>query len=615
MERGNPMALPAAKAERRLNFDRLSGGLNLWELDYRLKRNESPEMKNLMWRDGALNCRDGQVWLDETERGSARAMADRPFHERLVFHAGEKLYARRLRDGTTELLLENLPQHAGCFFRYNEELYYKTKGAYVRIAFDAQTEALTAEAVAAYTPVTLINADPDSGAGDLYQPENRLSAEKTVWFNAKSGATVYHLPVRGIDSVTKVTVDGAALGESDYTVDTAAGTVTFQTAPPVTNPATNNTVCITYAKTNQEAYASVMDCCRAAVCGGTGALCVVLAGSEAQPNAYFWNGSHIAMDPGYFPMPQYQLAGDSSDPITAFGKQQSYLIVLKEHSIGRTAVSETKLDGRATLDMPFVPINSELGCDRPGTLCLVENNLVWAHSRHGVLRLRDTSAAYENNVVCISRKINGGGAVKGLLEDLKDGPACACDDGHRYLLAASGHAWVWDYELSEADDPAWFYWTEIGARAFAVDGGRVCHLDEKGRLSAFERVYADYGRAIEKVYRFATEHFGGYDRLKNVNSVVLVMRSDTNATASLSYLTDHERREDRSELRAWSWMLSPRNLSFRSLRGRGFASVFRRACRCRGVRHFAMRLYNDRVGQDLSVVSAQVFYNYQGRQR
>ena len=129
MERGNPMALPAAKAERRLNFDRLSGGLNLWELDYRLKRSESPEMKNLMWRDGALNCRDGQVWLDGTERGSAWAMADRPFHERLVFHAGEKLYARHLRDGTTELLMEDLPQQAGSFFRYDEELYYKTKGA------------------------------------------------------------------------------------------------------------------------------------------------------------------------------------------------------------------------------------------------------------------------------------------------------------------------------------------------------------------------------------------------------------------------------------------------------------------------------------------------------
>ena len=615
MARENQIRLPSPGPERSLSYERLSGGLNLWELDYRLRRNESPEMKNLMWRDGALNCRDGQVWLDDTARGSAWAMAEKPFHGRLVFHAGDKLYAWHLQEETMSVLLENLPQNAGGFFRYNEDLFYKNKGAYVRVCFTEATDLLQAAAVAAYTPVTLINADPDDGAGELYQPENRLSAEKTVWYNAKSGVSVYHLPVKDIDAVTKVTVGGQTLASDAYGVDAAAGTVSFQSAPPVTNPATNNTVCITYAKANPEAYASVMDCCAAAVCGGTGSLCVVLAGSEAQPNAYFWNGSHVMMDPGYFPMPYYQLAGDSSEAITAFGKQQSYLVVFKENSLGRTAVSETEIDGRASLTMPFVPINSELGCDRPGTLCLVENNLVWAHSRHGVLRLRDSSAAYENNVVCISRKVNGGGAVRGLLEDLKEGPACAIDDGHRYLLAANGHAWVWDYELSEPGDPSWFYWTAIGARAFALDGERVCHLDAQGRLSAFSRVCADYGRAIEKVYRFATEHFGGYDRLKNVDSVVLVMRSDTNATASLSYLTDHERREDRSELRAWSWMLSPRNLGFRSLRGRGFASVFRRKCRCRGVRHFTMRLSNDRVGQDLSVVSAQVFYNYQGRQR
>lgn len=603
------------KKECALSFDGLSGGLNLWELDYRLRRSESPEMKNLIWRDGALNCRDGQTWLDDTARGAAYAMYERPFHGRLIFHAGSRLYAFDLRNDSTALLAEGLPENGGSFFIYSEKLFYKNRGAYLGIGRDSGTDALTAAPVTPYTPVTVINADPDDGAGDLYQPENRLSAEKTLWYSAKNGVSVYHLPVTDIDAVTQVTVDGQTLAAADYSVDAAAGTVTFQTAPPVTDPPVNNTVRISYTKADAEAYASVMDCRCAAVCGGTGALCVVLAGCPAQPNAYFWNGGHIVMDPGYFPVQQFQLAGDSSDPITGFGKQQSYLVVFKENSLGRTAVSAVQLDGRTMLEMPFVPINSELGCDRPGTVCLVENNLVWAHSRHGVLRLRDSSAAYENNVVCISRKINGGGAVRGLLEDLAQGQACAVDDGRHYLLAAAGHAWVWDYGLSEPGDPSWFYWTEIGARAFALDGEKLCHLDAQGRLSRFERVCADYGRAIEKLYRFATEHFGGYDRLKNVDSVVLVMRSDTNATASLRYITDHEQREDRSELRAWSWMLSPRNLSFRSLRGRGFASVFRRRCACRGVRHFAMRLYNDRVGQDLSVVSAQVFYNYQGRQR
>ena len=608
-------ALPSPSPERCVSYERLSGGLNLWELDYRLRRSESPEMKNLIWRDGTLNCRDGQVWLNETVRGAGHAMADRPFHGFLVFHAGTKLYACDRQTGTVSLLRSGLTQQPGSFFIYNESLYYKNRGGYLAIAPNGNG-GLSASPVPAYTPVTLINADPDSGAGDLYQPENRLSAAKTVWYNARSGAAVYHLPVGNVDGIVSVTVDGAALPSSAYTLDAAAGTLRFSAAPPVTDPPTNNTVRVTYTKADAAAYDSVMSCSCAAVCGGTGSLCVVLGGSEGQPNAYFWNGNHAVMDPGYFPMLQYQLAGDSSDPITGFGKQQSYLIVFKADSLGRTAVSETALDGRTLLEMPYVPINSELGCDLPQTIRLVENNLVWAHSRHGALRLYDSSAAYENNVRCISRKVNGGDEIrKGLLWDLKQGKTCACDDGHRYLIAADGHAWVWDYELSEPGDPSWFFWTNIGARAFCVDGEKVCHLDGSGRLSAFERVYADYGEGIEKVYRFATEHFGGYDRLKNVDSVILAVRSDTNAAASLRYITDHGQRDDATELRAWSWLLSPRNLSFRALNGRRFAMVFRRRCACRGIRHFAMRLANDSRGQDLSVVSAQVFYKEQGRQR
>ncbi|MBR5342897.1 MAG: hypothetical protein IK149_03260 [Oscillospiraceae bacterium] len=616
MAYGRQIALPSPKSERSLSYERLSGGLNLWELDYRLRRSESPEMMNLIWRDGTLNCRDGQLWLNGTARGKGLAMADRPFHGCLVFHAGSKLYAYDLQEKTVSVLKTGLTQQAGSFFIHNESLFYKNRGGYVAVSAQ-EGGGLAAAAVPAYTPVTVINADPGSGAGDLYQPENRLSPNKTVWYNAQSGVTVYHLPVGNVDGVEEVTVDGVSLAASAYTLDASAGTLTFASAPPVTDPPTNNTVHITYAKANAEAYNSVMSCSCAAVCGGgTGSLCVVLGGSESQPNAYFWNGSHAVMDPGYFPMLQYQLAGDSSEAITGFGKQQSYLIVFKTDSLGRTAVSETTLDGRSLLEMPYVPINSELGCDLPQTIRLVENNLVWAHSRHGALRLYDSSAAYENNVRCISRKINGGDDMrKGLLWDLKQGTACACDDGHRYLVAANGHAWVWDYELSEPGDPSWFYWTDIDARAFSLDGEKLCHLDGSGRLSVFARVYADYGEGIEKVYRFATEHFGSYDRLKNVNSVILAVRSDTNASASLRYITDCGQREDPTELRAWSWLLSPRNLSFRALNGRRFAMIFRRRCACRGVKHFTMRLSNSARGQDLSVVSAQVFYNEQGRQR
>jgi hypothetical protein len=78
------------------------------------------------------------------------------------------------------------------------------------------------------------------------------------------------------------------------------------------------------SKANSDAYDSIMSCNLAATYGGTGELCVVMGGCEAQPNAYFWSGNNgLVMDPTYFPMEQCNLAGDADAPITAFGRQQN----------------------------------------------------------------------------------------------------------------------------------------------------------------------------------------------------------------------------------------------------------------------------------------------------
>ena len=73
-----------------------------------------------------------------------------------------------------------------------------------------------------------------------------------MWYNAQSGVTQYHLPVLAT-SVTKVVVDGVVT--TAYTYYPATGIVEFNTAPPVTNPPTNNTVQITYTLANPTAKA------------------------------------------------------------------------------------------------------------------------------------------------------------------------------------------------------------------------------------------------------------------------------------------------------------------------------------------------------------------------
>lgn len=623
--------MPSPKQEYVVNFGNLNGGLNLSELEYRLKNTESPDMKNLLWREGVLCSRDGQEWVvDDTSIGTGITMYERPFNGYLVAHIGQGIYAFDIENGLAweEVIDLDDDYGRGTFFHYYGKLYYKAPGLYVEIEYDPTQEGLKliGADVSGYVPVIQINTDAATGAGDLYQSENRISSAKTVWFNASSGVAVYHLPVQDVGSVDKVVVDGTEVPADEsstpaagkYYADLMNGTVTFGTAPPVTTPATNNTVIITYSKDNDDAMASVMDCPYAATYGGTGDLCVVMGGCTAQPNAIFWNtvGYGAAMDPTYFPMDQYQLCGHADDAITGFGKQQSFLVVFKGNSVGRVKQDTTTVDGKLVIDMPYVAINDKIGCDCPNSIQLIENNLVWCNLEQGVHILKDSSYAYENNIECVSRKINGGPTKRGMLDSVRKATQVSShDDTKRYWLCCDGEVWVWDYENTSYKDPSWYYMTDINAVAFASEFDKTWHLDDAGRLTEFLRNYMDYGGPIEKKYRFASQFFGGYDRLKNVNSVIIAIRPDTNSSAELTYITDYETRKDLTPLSHIAWRLVPRNLTFRSLAGVGFGASFRRRPMCRRVQHFAMQLENNVISEDMSIVSAQIFYNYQGRLR
>lgn len=192
--------MPGQRTVHLLDLSRLDGGLNLQELDYRLAANESPEMRNLWWQDGVLQCRDGQreVW-SSGERGFT-CFSGR-FWGHGFFHMGDGLFCCSLPEGgEPRLLCRGVPRERGTFLRYGEWLFYKNRGGFYRIGYDpAQEVPFVVEDMRqlAHVPVTVINADPGSGAGDRYQPENRLSGKKTVWYNAAEGVTEYHLPVGG----------------------------------------------------------------------------------------------------------------------------------------------------------------------------------------------------------------------------------------------------------------------------------------------------------------------------------------------------------------------------------------------------------------------------------
>jgi hypothetical protein len=343
--------LPDRKSEYKISVPRLDGGLNLWELDYRMDNNQSPDMQNLVWLNGGLSCRDGQSWVWPVSLGAGCAAFGGLFHGRAFMHIGSCLYSCNpyLEAAEPQLLADLAALYPGwepsrgSFFLYGGRLYYKAEGVYAEISFSEGS--FSCVKVNPYTPIIMINADPATGTGDLHQPENRYSEKKTVWYTA-DGTALYKLPVSDIESIDSVIVNGESKNEGiDYTVNPHAGTVSFFSPP---GAGADNNVAITWSKSNPEYLSSIMTCRYAEVYGGETGLCIVLGGCRAQPNAYFWNGGNAAMDPGYFPAEHYNLAGDASEEITGFGKQQDYLVIFKERSVGRALLGLRQIDGGST---------------------------------------------------------------------------------------------------------------------------------------------------------------------------------------------------------------------------------------------------------------------------
>jgi hypothetical protein len=243
--------------------------------------------------------------------------------------------------------------------------------------------------------------------------------------------------------------------------------------------------------------------------------------------------------------------------------------------------------------------------------------------------IRSSSAAYENNVECISDKVNGSTVsgleahhIKGLMHDLRmGGVVSSFDDDQRYWLCVNGHVWMWDYSLSTHSDPSWFYLTGVSPVAlFRDEEHRLHHLDSLGRVTSFARTFHDYGEAFLKLYQFPVMNFGAYERKKDISSLLLAVRSDTESTVAIRYDTDYDSRDDLTEVNTWQWVwrnmdMEQTILGYYNAEAARYAKVVRRNPGCRNIRHITFTLSNNEPGQDLAVVSAQVLYKFRGKER
>ena len=433
-----------------------------------------------------------------------------------------------------------LGDRPGVFCEFGDTLYYIQGGEIWQIGPD-----YSVSAVVPYVPTVLINARPDLSESDDGEPYNLIGTGFTVKYNGDGTATVFQLPQTDLSDEPVTATVGIA--EEPYiatltegggiTVDRQAGTVTFSEAPM----AGTNNVWITAHKYVPGAKEKITGCTVAIRFGGesagvTGGTRVFVMGNPNYPYHYWRSdlGMHVSAGMAYFPDTAEEVLDQNSDAITAAAKMGEQLIVFKENSIFAIGYS---YDGKDVY-YPVRECHSAIGCDMPGSVQLIDNRLVFAHSRSGVHMLVSTDNALENIVKPLSANIN---ALLLREPDLKN--ACSCDFERYYWLKAGGHVYLWDYDTTPyynyADYDkaqrrlAWYRFDNMDAKVFCPLEGALCYGGADG-IVRLTRGQNDFGETINAYFVSKAFDMGCPDELKTFVALYPGFSADGNIRVTVT---------------------------------------------------------------------------------
>ena len=526
-------------------LERLNGGLNLEDDEYQLNDNQSPDCQNVYFNQRFCK-RPGTVVANSTGAGDPVASSFGYLYKGyLIYQSGTNLYRMTPGVYSPTVIHSGLTalddDHRGTYFQFNGYLYYINGHEFIKYGGTVVTT------IPPYIPVVIINRTP-SGDGTANEDYNCIGAGFTNWFNGNGSSTAYTLTDSGLDATAVTcTVNGVAKTEGvDFTVNRTLGVVTFNTAPPAPSGGSNNVV-ITAYKTRSDYAQRIYGCTVMIAFGGNNDSRLFFSGNGTAN--YYWTD---VAKPEYFPMSQYNAIGTSDDPVTQFGLQNDTLIIFKARSIYGATYLFDSATAKATF--PVVNLNAMIGCDCPGTVCLINNRLAFANSYAGAFTLVNqftgvVSGNIYRNVEPISRNINGNSRRSGLLQESNLTRAVAVDFDHKYWIAVNGKVYLWDYgttpySSSQQQDAAqkalaWWRFTNLPIRCFIQDGTRLWFGENaNGNIRLFEDNFSDAGEAIDAYWQMGINTFGAPNRYKKIKKWWCSCKSDTNQTIAITYFYD-----------------------------------------------------------------------------
>ncbi len=384
------------------------------------------------------------------------------------------------------------------------------------------------DSVGGYVPV-IVTASAPGGGGTTLEPVNMLTGKRRVKFSADGTAKVYQLPEKNVTSIDFVFVEKAEV-TTGFTVDKAAGTVTFAEAPA-------------QGSNNVEVFYNVANTLRAKIekmrfsefFNGASDTRVFLYG-DGSNKAYYCGVTETGeASAEYFPDLYEVQIGTVNTPITAMARHYSKLLVFKPEAVYATSYSAITLeDGSTTAGFYTVPIHRAIGNEAPGQVQLV-NNYPRSFCAGNIYewRLATTLYADERNAKNISdrvqRSMNNADVSKIHTFDN--------DMTHEYFVFLgdeAGTVLVNNYEIG-----VWYMYTGLPAACACCDGTTMYLGFSDGRVVDFDHIYTtDDGKVINSRYESGNMAFDADFKRKTSSIIWVSMKPAVNARILISARSD-----------------------------------------------------------------------------
>lgn len=451
--------------------------------------------------------------------------------KRLV-HAGTALYLWEPGTGTewTELAADMADALSGAF-QFDGKLFI-LDGTHFRV-YDGTS--VTLVSAKPYVPTIIISRAP-SGGGTAYEALNMIGNKWTETFLGAATATVYQLTTTDLDS-TPVTAE--VLNSSgdwvtktegtDFTVNRAAGTVTFTTAPGVSPVTGQDNVKITASK-DRATLSNIEKCTLHTVYGVGGAADRVFLSGNPDKVGFDWYSGYE--DPTFWPDTAYTKISRDGRAVVGYAILGSTLATCLAGDEGERniVVRQGSLDDKG--EALFKITNTLIGecAAAPHSFAYMGKEPVFL-TKAGVYAI--TAEELTGDKYAQERSF----FIRNALRDaagIADAVAVVYRDF--YVLSVGGDIYLLDGQQKtyEKNNPyssyqyEAYFWPAINARCLWVEGETLCFGRADGTICRFAvnvddpASYNDDGKAIEAYWE--TSDFDGKVMFKNKTITAISVR-------------------------------------------------------------------------------------------